>query len=517
MKADNNLSRRQLLQATAAIATTSLIWGSDAAFAVPTRGGTLRVGWGDVQAGEKLDPISAKNGASMPLVWTIFEPLVRRKPDFTLEPCLAESWTYDAGALEWTFNLRQGVKFHDGSDFGSQDVIYTLSRHLDPANGSAMHSRYAQSFDLTGVSATDGHTVKIKLKKPDTLLPFGFTSWYSSIVKKGTVPTTEVNTAVGTGPFKLVSFDPGQSWEAARNDTYWNKDIVYLDGIQCIGIPDQNAKIEAVLSGSVDVVDRILPAKAKELAGNSGVRLMPQKDYVAMLIEHDSSQKPFNDQRVRHAVKLAVDRQMILDNAFYGLGSTTPDVPVPPSDFYYPQGMKVIKPDVAKAKELLAEAGYADGFAYDLYTSPAFPGMVDMAVIFAENLKAIGITVNVIQWPVETYWDQVDQKKQCWVTILGRRLAHDILDVGYAKGGIYNGAKFDDDGKLRALITAAVGEPDKAKQKEMYTQALQRAAEESARIMPVFADQNYLVHRSVEGNIFVVDEPASLAALSKQA
>ncbi|MBD9641782.1 ABC transporter substrate-binding protein [Ensifer sp. ENS07] len=517
MNADFHLSRRQLLQATAAVATTSLIWGSDVAFAAPTKGGTLRVGWGEVQAGEKLDPISAKNGASMPLVWTIFEPLVRRKPDFTLEPCLAESWEYDAKALEWTFKLRQGVKFHDGTEFGADDVFYTLSRHMDPAAGSAMHSRYVQSFDFSGVTAPDAHTIKIKLKKPDTLLPFGFTSWYASIVKKGTVPTTEVETAIGTGPFKLVSFEPGQSWEATRNDDYWNKDVVYLDGIQCIGIPDQNAKIEAVLSGAVDVVDRINPAKAKELVGNSEVRLMPQRDYVAMLINHDASQKPFNDQRVRAAMKLAVDRQMILDTAFYGLGSTTPDVPVPQSDASYPPDMPVNKPDIAKAKALLAEAGYSDGFAYDVYTSPAFPGMVDLAVIFAENMKAIGITVNVIQWPVETYWDQVDMKMPSYVSILGRRLAHDALDVGYAKGGIYNGSKFDSDGKLRELITEAMGEPDQSKQKEMYAAALRRVGEESAQIIPVYAHQNYLVHRSVEGTIFVVDEPASLAPLSKKA
>lgn len=514
------LDRRRLLLGSAAAGASGLLatLASWPALAEGKRGGILRYGFGDTNPSEHLDPALAQNGASIELMHIIYEPLVRRGKDWTFHPWLAESYELAKDSDSWTFKLRKGVKFHDGSPMTAKDVAYTLSRLVDEKIGASLRSRLKGSFNKESLEIVDDYTLKINMLRRDTLLDQPLSRYNTGIIKAGTVPTTDPKTAIGTGPFKVTGLEPGQSWQVQRFADYWQPGLPYLDGIQCINIPDQSAKVQSVTSGSVDLIDPVDSVVIKRLSTNPDVRVQPLPHAMSWAIFLNQKVKPFDDVRVRRAIKLAVDRKLILDTVYQGLGVVTPDVPLPPGDPMFPDDIGDGAQDVAQAKKLLAEAGYPNGIDFTLYTSPILPGMVDLAVTFAESVKAAGIKVTVNQWPSATYWDQVWLKYPTYVDYNYRRNAHDALDLAFAKGTPYAaGVNFDEDGKLREFIDKALVESDPVKQTQMYKEAMKKVALESGVIIPCFLSRNFTVNKKVKGDLFKWEMPASYFLLSKDA
>ena len=514
------LDRRQLLLGSAAAGAGGLLSAiaSCPALAAEKRGGILRYGFGDTNPGEKMDPATAANGASIELMQIIYEPLVRRGKDWKFSPWLAESYELDKNENVWTFHLRRDVKFHDGSPLTAKDVVYSLSRLVDEKVGASLRARLKGSFDGNSLEAADDYTVKIHMFRRDTMLDQPLSRYNTGIIKAGIVPTADPATAIGTGAFKIKSFEPGQSWQVERFAGYWQQGVPLLDGIQCINIPDQSAKVQSVVSGAVDLIDPVDSVIVKQLAANPKVRVEPLPNAMSWGIFLDHKVKPFDDVRVRRAIKLAVDRKLILDTVYQGLGVTTPDVPLPPGDPMFPSDLGDGAQDIPGAKRLLAEAGFPNGIEFTLYTSPILPGMVDLAVTFAESVKPAGIRVTVNQWPAATYWDQVWIKYPTFVDYNYRRNAHDALDLAFAKGTPYaSGVNFDLDGKLREFIDKALVESDPAKQTEMYKEALRKVALESGVIIPCFLSRNFTLNKSAQGELFKWEMPAAYSLLSKEA
>jgi peptide/nickel transport system substrate-binding protein len=512
------LDRRRLLLGAAAAGGSGLLSAIAAcpALAVEKRGGVLRYGFGDINPGEQMDPATIQNGASIELTHIIYEPLVRRGKDWKFYPWLAESYELDKESNSWIFHLRKGVRFHDGSPMTAKDVIYTLSRLVDEKVGAPLRSRLKGSYDAKSLEAVDDYTVKIHMFRRDTMLDQPLSRYNSGIIKAGTIPTADPATAIGTGAFKVTSFEPGQSWQVERFAGYWQPGLPYLDAIQCIAIPDQSAKVQSVLSGTVDLIDPVDSVIIKQLTTNPKVQVQPLPHAMLWAIFLNQKVKPFDDVRVRRAIKLAVDRKLILDTVYQGLGVITPDVPLPPGDPMFPSDLGDGAQDIPGAKKLLAEAGYPNGLEFTLYTSPILPGMVDLAVTFAESVRAAGIRVTVNQWPAATYWDQVWIKYPTYVDYNNRRNAHDALDLVFAKGTPYAaGVNFDEDGKLREFIDKALVEPDPAKQIEMYKEALRRVALESGVIIPCFLSRNFTLGKTAQGELFKWEMPASYFLLSK--
>jgi peptide/nickel transport system substrate-binding protein len=511
------LDRRRFLLGSAAAGGAGLLSAlAQPAFASARKGGILRYGVGDSFAGEILDPARAVNGQSLELMPVIYETLVRRGTNWSHHPWLAESYELDKTKPIWTIRVRKGVKFHDGSPLTATDVAYTLARIVDEDTGSSITNRLKQSYDPKGLEVVDEHTLRIHMKRPDTLLMQPLSRYQVGIIKAGTSPNADVASAVGTGPFRLTGFEPGQSWQVERFAGYWQPDVPQLDGIQCVYVAEQIAKVQALLSGALDVIDPVKAVVAKELSTNPKVRPAPLRFGLCYGIFISEAVKPFDDVRVRRAVKLAVDRKLILDTVFQGVGAITADIPIPPGDPSFPTDLDPSQ-DLAGAKKLLLEAGHPDGIEFELFTSPIWPGFVDLAVAFAESVKPAGIRVKVTQWPAATYWDQVWVKYPTYVDYMTHRNAHDILDAAYCKGSAYNGIHFDEDGKLREFIGEALAERDPERQAEMYTIALKRVALESGLIIPCFIDRTFMVSKSVEGNPFEWEMPPSLFALSKSA
>ena len=317
----------------------------------------------DVASGEKLNLDPARNvvldGAG--LIVSIYDALVDFDSNFQLVPRLATSWESNADATEWTIKLREGVKFHDGTDFDAADVVYTYRRVLDPDLGSPGRALLA-FVEPEGIEAVDAHTVRFTTKNPTPQLPTQLKSRFVHIVPEGATAQDMENHGVGTGPFILgKDFDKGAPfWKVARNPNYWQPGMPKAECIRFTSILEPITRAAALISGEIDIASAIDPVLVPLLENNEDVNVVKAAGGASIALSMWVDTPPFDDVRVRQALKAVVDRQAIVDGALLGLGEPGADSPIPPSSaFAYPASPP--ERNVAKAKQLLADAGYPDG------------------------------------------------------------------------------------------------------------------------------------------------------------
>ena len=212
----------------------------------------------------------------------------------------------------------------------------------------------------------------------------------------------------------------------------------------------------------------------------------------------DQTKPPFDDERVRMAIKLAVDRERVLNAAFQGYGTATSDVPVPQDDPFFPDEIGIRKQDLEQAKQLLADAGHSNGIDIELFTSQAYSGMVDLAVAFKEVVAPAGIRVKIRQWPAETFWDQVWLVKPMYTSYYTRRHPHEALSITYASKAPWNESKFKSK-ELDSLLARGLATADVEEQTQIYQDALAIVANEAGTSIPAFVNDLYLAKKSVEG------------------
>jgi peptide/nickel transport system substrate-binding protein len=503
------LTRRQLLKGAAGIAAGASVLGiagcggddegtgagtGGTATGEVKRGGILQVSFSDSSTDESLDPaISELNNDSF-YTGQIYEGLTVADTDWGVHPVLAEKWESNEDASEWTFTLRQGVTFHDGTPLTSKDAAYSIGRLLDENIGSPLFSRLEPSLDPDGIAAPDDTTLVLTLKRPDSLMPLALSARHAMIVKDGT-SEFDVANAIGTGPFKVKSFQPGQSWEVERNTNYWEQGVPYLDGIRGVVIGEQSTKVQSVVSGEAHIADPINYSAATTVSGNAELLEFTGATY--LLVAMDQTKEPFNDERVVDAIKMAVDRDQVLQAVFQGYGDTTADVPVPPDDFFYPTDLST-EQDVEGAKALLAEAGYPDGIDLELNTSDSYGGMVDLAVAFQQVVEPAGIRVKINQGSPDTYWDQVWLVKPMYVSYYTRRHPNEILSVTYASNAPWNECKLENP-ELDDLLSQGLETTDREAQKTIYQDALRLVNDKHGTAIPAFVSKLWVKKSSVQG------------------
>ncbi|WP_270887948.1 ABC transporter substrate-binding protein [Pedococcus sp. 5OH_020] len=433
------------------------------------------------------------------VVDSIYDQLVTLTADFQAQPALAKSWNVNADATQWTLHLREGVKWHDGSDFSSKDVVYTINRMLDPKSGNHGAAFLSPYLDTHGVSAPDANTVVLKLKKPNgTLIQTIGNLPYASVVKDG-VTAFGAKNSVGTGPFKLTGWTPGQGWKLARNDQYWGG-APYLDGIDASITPDQSAKVQTVLAGSTDLTDPIPVSLWVTMQGKSNVQLETVKNKNSWIFAFDQSQKPFDDPRVIQAIKLATDREKMVQTALQGHGKAVADVPIDPGTTWYPKGLKP-EHDVAKAKSLLAEAGFPNGLDITLSTTAAVPGMLDAAQAWQQIVKGAGINVKLNQLPLDTYWTKGWMASSAFMDYWTSFFPPVGFGAFYAKDASYPETHHSDP-TVEKTVAELMAATDPHKQIELTQQAYLAARDSYGFLIPVFADAAYARSPKVNGVIF---------------
>jgi len=461
------------------------------------RGGILTYAITDSANTESLDPMATSYTSDSLICGALYEGVVKYNDNWEIENVLAESVEANADASEWTVTLKKGVMFHDGTELTAKDVIYTIGRNIDEEAGSPIQARVSGSLDVKGMTAVDDHTIKFTLKRPDSAFGIGVLGARQCLVVKD--GTTDFSKGNGTGPFTLVSFTPGTSWEVAKNANYWNPELPYLDGAQAVVIPDQTTKVQSVLSGQALVGDN-MPATAipqVDASGNCVVQTRPNQTLVDIAM--DSTQAPFDNEKLTLAIKFATARDLMLATAQGGQGTVTGDCPAPMDDPFYPMstvGDRV--QDIEKAKTLLAEAGYPDGIDIELFTSDVFGGMVDMATVFAESVKPAGIRVKLNKYPADSYWDDVWLKKPMYTSYYQRRFPSEALSLNYISTAEWNEGRFNSP-ELDQLVNDGLATSDEAQQKEIYGKAFTIVADQAGMLIPYFINTVAPAAKSVQG------------------
>ena len=344
-----------------------------------------------------LDPILEQALSRQRLDPLFYNRLVEWSHEGKLEPALAESWTTSGDGKTWTFKLRRGVKFHNGRDFSSEDVKFTYERILDPKVGSGGRG-YLSAIDH--IDTPDAHTVRIVTKQPSASLLAGMAGGWSAIVSREAVEKSDLRrTAVGTGPFILQEWVPQSHLKARRNPDYWDKGKPAVGAIEIKVIPDETNIIAQLRTGNIhhalleDNKNYLLVKDDKRLRAQRAPRL----GFDMVNVNH--GRKPYTDVRVRQALSLAVDRAEVLQAAASGLGSVTG--PLTPAMRPWALPADAFKewytPNVERAKKLLAEAGFPNGFRTTLKVIPTFPTMVAGSQVIAAQLKKIGVDAQIIQ------------------------------------------------------------------------------------------------------------------------
>jgi peptide/nickel transport system substrate-binding protein len=386
------MTRRHFLAAAAATAASARL-----AAAQPRRTGGTFISAKTTEA-PSLDPILEQALSRHRLDPLFYNRLVEWGADGKIEPSLAESWTTSPDGKTWTFKLRQGVKFHNGREFVGSDVKYTYERVLDPQIGSGGRG-YLTAID--GIEVPDKHTVRLHTKQPSASLLAGLAGNWSSIV-----PREEIEkrgdlrkTAVGTGPFILQEWVPQSHIKARKNPDYFEKGKPYVDAVELKVIPDEGNIIAQLRTGNVhhalleDNKNYLLVKDDKRLTSLRSPRL----GFDMVNINH--GRKPFDDVRVRQALTLAVDRNEILQAAASGLGTVTG--PLTPAMKPWALPIEAFRewytPNPERAKKLLADAGFPQGFKTTLKVIPTFPTMVAGAQVVAAQLKKIGVDAQIVQ------------------------------------------------------------------------------------------------------------------------
>ncbi|MDC7223766.1 MAG: ABC transporter substrate-binding protein, partial [Spirochaetales bacterium] len=368
-----------------------------------------------------LDPARETDGESFYGSTAVYDTLVEFVPGETaIQPALAESWSFSEDGLTATFKLREGVKFHDGTDFNADAVVYSFERqfkedHPDHDKGPWKYWGYMDMDSIVdAVIAVDDYTVDFKLKKKEAPFIANLAMDFAAIVS----PTAAAkygedftNNPVGTGPFKFVSWVKDDSIVFEKNADYWGGEV-YLDRLILKVIPDATARWLALQKGEVDVIDFPSPEDLDEMKATEGITVQQQEGLNVGYLALNNEKAPYDNVLVRQAMNYAIDRDEIVA-AVYGEAGKPAKNPLPPTMWSYNDDIEAYPYDPAKAQELLAEAGYPDGFETEIWAMPVArpynPNGKKVAEVMQAQLAKVGITVEIISYEWGTYLDKTDQ------------------------------------------------------------------------------------------------------------
>ena len=442
------------------------------ATAAAQQGGTLRVG---VSAPTSpIDPVTAGNQGSIAMFLVVGEYLLQAKPDLSIEPALAESWSPNGDGSVWTVKLRKGVTFQDGSPMTAKDVAATFDRLADPNGGSIALSVFKGILNKGATTATDDQTVTFQLEAPVGNFPYLISSDnYSAVILPADYNGDyEKSGFPGTGRMKMKSYDANRGATFVRNDKYWDpSSMAPLDSIEFSFFADEQPALLALQGAQIDVVYQISVQNARAVLDNPAYNIISTPSAAARVLHMRTDEGPWTDKRVRQALALSVDRSSIVEGLMLGradLGNDSPFAPIFPStDTSVPQRAK----DVAKAKQLLSDAGVGNGFKTTLNVINQLE-IPSYAVLIQNGAKEVGINLDVILQDPGTYYGSAQFGSSPWldstagITDYGHRSVPNVyLTAQLASQGVWNSAHIKDP-KLDGLISDYIAAVDPATQKQ---------------------------------------------------
>lgn len=478
------LSRRSFVKATAASAAVGLLLPSfgRSAFAQPKKGGVLRIGVGHGSTADTFDPGVLTNLHTQILAGAIHNYLVEPGDNGKLVPELAESWN-SSDATTWVFKIRKGVTFHSGKSLTVDDVIASINYHRGDKSTSGAAPFVATIVDIKA----DGQNAIFTLKSANADFPSIMTDFHIPILPSADGKINPLGSD-GCGGYVVDSFEPGVSSTLKRNTSYWKTDRAHFDRIEILTIHDSAARINALMTGEVDVIDRVDPSMVSLLKGRGNVNIQSIASPAHYLFAMDSRSAPLNDNNARLALKYGIDRQELVDKILYGHGSVSNDNPISPASRYFYKDLEAKPYDPDKAKFYLKKAGL-DQLEVALSVADAgWPGAVDAAVLYSDKAAAAGIKITVDQVPNDGYAENIWMKKPFVASYWGGRIVEDqMFSMAYARGAPWNETFWSND-RFEELLPLARGELDQDKRRDMYYEMQRLVSFEGASVIPMYND-----------------------------
>ena len=437
----------------------------------------------------------------------VFDCLTQVAANGELVGELAESWEASADAITWTFKLRQGVTFHNGKAFGADDVLASLQMHTAEGAKSAAKPIVENISEMTKLG---DHEVQFVLKAGNADFPFLLSDYHICMFPAGQIEEA-IAQGIGTGMYKVESFDPGVRALLSRVDGHYKDgDFGWFDSVEAIAINDASARMNALMTGQVDAVNRVDFKTEPLMRANPMVNIFEVTGNQHFTFPMLTGLDPFSDLKVRQALKHAINRQEMVDKILLGHGAVANDHPIGPANQYYAADLTQNDYDPDKAKSLLKEAGM-DSLAVDLSAAnAAFPGAVDAAQLYQASAKAAGIDINVVQEPDDGYWSNVWLKKP-WVACYwsGRATEDWMFSTAYESGVPWNDTGWEN-ARFQELLLTARAELDSDKRREQYTEMQMLLSSEGGTVVPMYANyvdahSTKLTNSGTIGNVFQMD------------
>ncbi len=517
--------RRWLVLSAAAVVVCSLLlapgtsvgavqssWNTKACGRI---GGTLVFAQADDAV--SLDPHDIEDGFSANYTSNVFDTLVRNKADSTqVEPSLAESWIASADGLVWTFKLRKGISFHDGTPFNAEAVKFSYDRQVDAKN--PYHNGNFPYADFTfqnvkSVDVVDTSTVRFTLSAP--FAPF---IQNMAMFSTGIVSPTAVKKygkdffkhPVGTGPFKFVEWVQKDHATFEANKTYW-AGRPCVDRLITRVIPDNTVRVLELEKGAAHVIDQVNPQDYGRIRGNADLVLFTGPGLNVGYVGMNTEKEPFTDVRIRRAVNYAINREAVVKAFYAGVGAVAKN-PMPPTIWGYNDAVKPYEHNVAKAKQLIAEAGYPNGFSTELYwpnrARPYLTQPQKIAEAIQSQLAEAGIRAKLVTFEWGTFLAKTKNGEH-QMTILGwtgdngdpDNFLYVLLDKDNAVHGKASNRAFYKSEQVHALLIKAQQVTNQSERANLYRQA-QQVIHDDAPWAPFVHAGRVAAYRKTVANFF---------------
>jgi len=486
--AEGGLSRRKFLAAAMAMGVGSLapVLYSQAAMAAPKKGGRLRQGLTGGATSDVMDPGQILDSYMINVQFgQLRNNLTEVAANGELVGELAESWEANANATRWVFNIRKGVEFHNGKTMNSQDVVDSLNHHFGEKSGSGAAGL------LTGVSSVkaDGaNKVIVELKSGDADFPFIMSDYHILICPSNGDGTIDWKSGIGTGGYILKEHDPGVRTFTTRNPNYWKAGRAFFDEIESLGLEDPSARTTALRTDAVDCIQKVELKTAGRLGKLPGMNVIATTGNKQITLPMRTDLKPYDDNHVRMALKLIIERKEWLNKIAFGYGQLGNDNPIGPANIYrattdeLPQ--REYDPD--KAKWHLKQAKM-DKLSVTFHAADtAFAGAVDAGALMRESARPAGIDIEVKREPNDGYWADVWLKKPwCGSYWSGRPTENWMFSQVYSADAKWNETYWKNE-QFNKLLIQGRAELKPEKRREIYVEMQRIVNADGGAIIPLF-------------------------------
>ncbi len=530
--AAGRLSRRQFMRKGAVIGMSTTMMGailaacggankvgtssassSGSASGTPTKGGTLKLATQAPSAA--VNPLTVADAGGLCMLAQTGEFLAfDDNLALQLKPMLATAWKPSQNGSVWTFSLRQGVKFHDGSPLTADDVVYTFQQLSNTKNASNALSNLGGVVTPDGVKKVDASTVAFHLEAPNGNFPYLVSSdnYNAIIVPKGYDYGNWQKTFIGTGPFKLKSYTQNVGADFIANPTYWGG-APHLDSTAFTFYTSQQPQILALQGGTVDVIVQFVAQGAQSILNNTQYTIITLKSSNHRELSMRNDMAPFTDPRVRQAIALSLDRPGMVQALLTGKGQVGNDSPFAPKFPSTNTSVPQRTQDIAKAKQLLSAAGHANGFSTTL-TTEQYEEIPALAQVIAEAASKIGVTIKLKVENQTDYYGKATYGNSDWLDAImslvdygDRGVPNVFLESPLSSGGPWNAARFHNktyDGLVKQYVAAV----DLQTQKTLAGKIESLLLEETPIVIPYFIDGLTATTSTVHGV-----NPTSLSAI----